>query len=257
MPPRTARYATGFLRALQLTAWILLLSWPATAAAASCRPVIHQAARFTVCSVDLKTEDLRLFWRSGTGQPYRSTRALEGELATRGLRLAFAMNAGMFEADGAPVGLYVEDGTRFRPANTATGPGNFHLKPNGVFFWNGGRAGIFETGRFLKEKPAADFATQSGPMLVIDGKLHPAFLADSTSFKVRNGVGIASDGEVVFAISETAVTFHSFATLFRDVLGCRNALFLDGSVSVLFTPERGHPAFASAIGPIVGVVSRN
>src|SRR5262249_39716599 len=163
--------------------------------------------------------------------------ALEADLADRGQHLLFAMNAGMYEADGTPVGLYVEGGLQLRSVNTANGPGNFHLKPNGVFFWKGTSAGVMETTRFVRARPAVDFATQSGPMLVIDGKLHPSFLPNSTSLKIRNGVGVKDSGQAIFAVSEQPVSFYGFATLFRDILGCANALYLDGSISTLFTAE--------------------
>ena len=39
---------------------------------------------------------------------------------------------------------------------------------------------------------------------------------------------------MVFAISETPVNFHTFARLFRDRIGCRNALYLDGTISQFY-----------------------
>lgn len=257
-PPPSSGQASRrrFLAVLGLAFLTLALSSTPSAATVACRGLSHRAATYTVCTVDLRSADLRLFWQDRAGQPFGAIRALQTDLASRGLRLDFAMNAGMYELGGAPVGLYIENGARLRPANTAAGPGNFHLKPNGIFFWKGQRAGVVETGRYLKERPAADFATQSGPMLVIDGRIHPAFIPDGTSLKIRNGVGVASPDQVVFAISEGPVNFYDFATLFRDALGCRNALFLDGSISVAFTPERGLPLLAPGLGPIVGVVAK-
>jgi quercetin dioxygenase-like cupin family protein len=68
--------------------------------------------------------------------------------------------------------------------NTATRTGapsqipNFYKKPNGIFYVGDGEAGILETGKFLAQKPKANFTTQSGPMLVIDGAIHPAFIVN-------------------------------------------------------------------------------
>ena len=42
----------------------------------------------------------------------------------------------------------------------------------------------------LKQRPQVDPATQSGPMLVIDGRLHSRFDRSSTSLKARTGVGV-------------------------------------------------------------------
>jgi uncharacterized protein YigE (DUF2233 family) len=165
----------------------------------------------------------------------------------------FAMNAGMFKEDQAPVGLYVENRLKVHEADTRSGATNFHMKPNGVFWVGDGVAGVTETSRYLASPPPARYATQSGPMLVIDAKIHPKILPNGTSQKIRNGVG-ACGGAVVFAIAEEPVTFDAFARLFRDGLQCQNALFLDGSVSSLYAPELNRDDELGPIGPIVGVV---
>ena len=137
------------------------------------------------------------------------------------------------------------------------GPGNFGLLPNGVFCIREGRADVIETRRYIDESPACRDATQSGPMLVIDGALHPRFLSDSTSRYVRNGVGTSADGaRVVFAISRNPVTFHEFGTLFKDTLGLPNALYFDGKVSRMYAPAHGRNDPGFWLGPIVGVVSK-
>ena len=228
---------------------------PVAAAPPSCTPVEHAGNRYTVCVIDLTESDLRLFWRDEAGAPYETFRAVETALNRQGLRLGFAMNAGMFNEDNGPVGLYIEAGTEHVAANTNEGPGNFHLMPNGIFYWNGDTAGVMETHRFLAERPAAQYATQSGPMLLIDGQVHPRFLPDSDSRKIRNGVGIIDAHTVAFAISENTVTFYEFALLFRDRLEVRDALFLDGSVSALWAPMLNRAEFGW-FGPIVGVVER-
>ena len=167
-----------------------------------------------------------------------------------------AVNAGMYHADSSPVGLYVEGGQQLKKANTAGGPGNFHMKPNGIFYFTSEEAGVMETGKYLKAKPAADFATQSGPMLVIDGKLHPRFSADGPSLKIRNGVGVRDAQTIVFAISNEAVSFGDFGRLFRDALTCPNALFLDGSISSLWAPSVDRSDEFWPAGPILSAKAR-
>ncbi|KQT88764.1 hypothetical protein ASG59_14965 [Methylobacterium sp. Leaf466] len=223
-------------------------------AATPCKPVQSDGETFTVCTVDLRRERLRLFWLDADGLPYSSL----STLATKqGSQLGFAMNAGMYDKGQAPVGLYVEEGRELKGVSTANGPGNFHLKPNGIFYVKGERAGVMETGRYLKTNPKPDFATQSGPMLVVDGKIHPKISTDGPSQKIRNGVGVREDGRTaVFAISERPVTFGAFARLFKDDLGCRNALFLDGSVSSLYAPSLGRSDLSRPLGPMVGAVAR-
>jgi uncharacterized protein YigE (DUF2233 family) len=226
----------------------------ATPAAAACAPKIFGGANFTVCAFDPRRDDIRLFWKGADDRPYGSFATLADALKAKGRQLIFAMNAGMFKQDQSPVGLYVENGQKLHSADTRGGGTNFHLKPNGVFWIGDGAADVTETSRYLANPPAARYATQSGPMLVVDGRMHPKILPTGTSAKIRNGVGISDSDAVVFAIAEEPVTFDAFARLFRDGLGCQNALFLDGSVSSLYAPELERDDELEPIGPIVGVV---
>ncbi|HEX9169820.1 MAG TPA: phosphodiester glycosidase family protein [Roseiarcus sp.] len=226
----------------------------AVAASAACAPRSFDDAKFTVCAFDPRHDDIRLFLSGSDGKPYGSLAALAQALKAKGERLAFAMNAGMFKEDESPVGLYVENRQRLHEADTRAGATNFHLKPNGVFWIGDGVAGVTETSRYLAAPPAARDATQSGPMLVMDGKIHPKIKPGGASEKIRNGVGACDGGAVVFAISDEPVNFDTFARLFRDGLGCRNALFLDGSVSSLYAPELNRDDELAPIGPIVGIV---
>ena len=223
---------------------------------APCREVAFEQASFTVCTFDLTRTQLRLYWKDRDGQAYGNLGTfVDSENRTKP-PLLFAMNAGMYRADNSPVGLYVENGEQLVKANTASGPGNFHMKPNGVFYIDGETAGVLETGKFLKTRPKAEFATQSGPMLVIEGRLHPRFSANGPSLKVRNGVGTRDAHTVVFAISNDAVSFGDFARLFRDNLGCQNALFLDGSISSLYAPSVNRADGLWPAGPIVSARAR-
>lgn len=219
-----------------------------------CRPLRFAEASYVVCTVDLRRYEIRLFWKSPDGEVVGSFSRLNK--ATEGSRVVFAMNAGMYHEDRSPVGLYVENGRELKKANTANGPGNFHLKPNGVFFVAGQTAGVLESGRFLKQRPKVEYATQSGPMLVINGRIHPKISEQGISRKIRNGVGIRDRHTAVFAISDEPVTFGAFARLFRDELGAANALFLDGSVSSLYAPGLQRADSLLPMGPIVGALPR-
>ena len=246
---------------LPLAALALVLA--AATASADCRRESFEGADYTVCSFDLAQAELRMFWRDGEGEPYRTFPALAADLEQRGMALGFAMNGGMYDETFAPIGLYVEEGRELAPANTKTVTGapedipNFYKKPNGVFFVGGGSAGILETSAFLAKSPAVDFATQSGPLLVSDGKIHPAFIEDSDFREQRNGVGLSGPTIVHFAISEDRVNFYDFARFFRDGLGAADALYLDGgSAPGLYAPELGRadPPGHGGYGPIIGVV---
>ena len=182
-------------------------------ASAACAPKSFDGAKFTVCAFDPRRDDIRLFLSGNDGKPYGSLAALAAALKTKGERLMFAMNAGMFKEDQAPVGLYVENRKKLHEADTRAGATNFHLKPNGVFWVGDGVAGVTETSRFLANPPAARFATQSGPMLVVDGKIYPKIKPGGASAKIRNGVGACDGDAVIFAIADEPVNFDTFARL--------------------------------------------
>jgi uncharacterized protein YigE (DUF2233 family) len=221
---------------------------------------------YVVCTIDPAASDLRLFWRNGEGRPYRTFSNLAAAVAERGRELVFAVNAGMYGAGFAPVGLYVENGEELKAADTASIAGpprrvpNFYKKPNGVFFLGKAGAGILPTDVFLGGRRDVRFATQSGPMLVIGNELHPALIPGSADRTRRSGVGVCQGGQVRFAVSDGEVNFHDFARLFRDRLACPDALFLDGGRGVgLYLPPMGRNDFSwyGGYGPIFGVVEQH
>lgn len=209
---------------------------------------------YVVCRIDPKVTSLEIRDADADGQPYRYFSALSQDIEANGNTLSFAMNAGMFDGQGRPIGYFVEDGKVLRKLNRRNGPGNFHMKPNGVFYVAGDKAGVMETEAFARSGIKPDFASQSGPMLVINGKIHPKISPSGTSAKIRNGVGIDGAGQAVFVISDTPVTFYEFASLFKDELACNNALFFDGTVSALYAPELGRTGNFIPLGPLVGAV---
>jgi uncharacterized protein YigE (DUF2233 family) len=221
-----------------------------------CRKLTEDGADYAICEFARDSAEIRLAYAAEDGTPYGGLGAFASAVAGEGRPLIMAMNAGMYHADLRPVGLYIENGTKRTELNLVCGNQNFSMCPNGVFYVKDGKPRVMETKRFRREKPKADFATQSGPMLVIDGKLHPRFQADSTSRKIRNGVGMRADGSVIFVISDDYVTFHQFAVLFRDTLRARNALFFDGTVSSLHAPLLGRSDGFWPAGPIVAVFAR-
>lgn len=239
---------------------LALLIWPlaalASAAEPDCRDQRFEGLSFTTCRIDLSEDRLRLFLRREDGGAHGSFRSINQALAGDGQKLSFAMNAGMYHADRRPVGLYIEDTAKASKLVTSAGPGNFGLLPNGVLCIRETRADVIESRRFEQENPDCLHATQSGPMLVIDGALHPRFLPDSTSRYVRNGVGTSADGKTaIFAISNQRVTFHEFGRFFRDALNLDQALYLDGNISRLYAPSLNRSDAGFAMGPIVGTVT--
>lgn len=222
---------------------------------ADCQNATYLDQSFTLCEVRAG-DDVRLFLRpSDTAPVYGNFRVIDDALATQGKRLAFAMNGGMYHPDRRPVGLYIEQGREVAPLVTREGPGNFGLLPNGVFCIQPDRFTLVESRAFAATPLRCTYATQSGPMLVIDGAYHPRFLADSDSRLIRNGVGVSSDGaRAVFVIANSPVSFFEFARFFREYLDLTQALFIDGSVSRLHAPDLRRSDWGTLLGPIVGLV---
>lgn len=217
----------------------------------ACERIVFEGSRFTACRYRRGEHRIQLFLDAG-GRPLRSLGALERHLGPRASRLRFAMNAGMYDRRGRPIGLYVEDGVERRALNRRRGRGNFHLMPNGVLSVDRqGRVAVTASEDYRGED--VRWATQSGPMLVIDGALHPRFAENGTSLNIRNGVGVIDADNAWFAISEEPVSFGRFARLFRDRLGCRDALFLDGAVSSLWDRPAGRRDAYPALGPMIAV----
>ena len=186
---------------------------------------------YIVCEVDPGKYNISLFLDDANGQPFKYFRNVEKYLREQGKTIAFAVNGGMYHKDFSAVGLYVENGKTIHPVSTKDGPGNFHMKPNGIFFIEGPKAGVLDTDRFLKSAIKPDIATQSGPMLVIENKIHPRFIVNS----------------------EGRVNFDEFARFFRDEMKTPNALFLDGSISSLYAPELKRYDWWYGLGPIIAV----
>lgn len=244
------------MRRLLLALAVLVSPLAAKTAAAACMATEFEGTPIHYCSA-LAGQDLRLFLRRADGQIYGGFGAIDDALANEGAHLVFAMNAGMFQPDLSPVGLYLENGQEAHRLVTSDGPGNFGLLPNGVFCI-GARFWVMESRSYAAAPPECRYASQSGPMLVIEGALHPAFRADSTSVHIRNGVGVSADGrQAWFVLSDTPLTFDRFARFFRDRLGARNALYFDGSISRLYAPELGLGGAGFPVGPIVGLVEEN
>lgn len=226
---------------------------PAFATALQCGEVVFQDTRSVVCRVDLRTDHLQLFLNDAAGTPFKSLRRVADSLQGHAEQLAFAMNAGMFREDYSPLGLLVMNGHQVHRLNLATGFGNFYLKPNGVFVVSTSGARIVESSQYNALQDPVILATQSGPLLVSAGLIHPGLNPLGTSQNIRNGIGVLSANEVVFAISEEPVNFYNFALLFRDHLKCSDALYLDGNVSSLYVRSLGRDVERAPLGPIIGV----
>lgn len=240
------RYASiGAILLLSIGSFFLVQSWLRSHGSAlapgqsplDANHISFKDQSFDIVKVDPGKYEVRLFWKDDDGQPYEDFATLRDALEKEGRYLRFATNAGIFSEDLTPGGLHVENGEVLKNLNLRDGGGNFHMKPNGVFMLGAEGAGVMQSEAFQQSNPKTTLATQSGPMLVIDNRLHPSFNEGSSNRYIRNGVGVDEEGNIFFAISNARVNFFDFASLFRDELACPDALYLDGSISEFYCPE--------------------
>lgn len=220
-----------------------------------CRTEMASGVEYIVCDVPLDRYDVALRAEDADGRPYETFE--QASASVDGARVRLIMNAGMYHEDRRAVGLAVQDGREVSSLVRGTGNGNYSLQPNGVFFVEDGKARVMETDAYVAGGHKPDLATQSGPMLLIDGELHPRFIDGSDSRYVRNGVCASEDGRTVhLVLSRQAVNFWDFGRFFRDRLGCRDALFFDGQVSSLHYPDAGITYRRDRLGPMLVVTDR-
>ncbi|MEM1321554.1 MAG: phosphodiester glycosidase family protein [Bacteroidota bacterium] len=216
--------------------------------------VQYRGQDFDTYIVDIEKSDLRLFLQDSVGQGLQDLEALRSHVEADGGRLVFATNAGMFAPDHQPVGLYIENGKELHPLDLQEGEGNFYMKPNGVFSIGKSGAHIMESEQFATTGDSSFFATQSGPALLLNDTIHPAFRAGSANTYIRSGVGILSSQKIVLAISVAPVNFFDFAMLFKEYFGCSDALYLDGAISEMFLPALNRMEMNGKFGPFIGIV---
>ncbi|MEM6721957.1 MAG: phosphodiester glycosidase family protein [Bacteroidota bacterium] len=217
----------------------------------------YDTPRILTYEVNPKTDQIRFYWKNEQGDIYGNAKNLKNQLKEKGETLVFAMNGGMYLKDQSPQGLYVEDGRIITPEDSKKeGYGNFYLQPNGVFYINKYNKAIICVSDSLKATRSIKYATQSGPMLVIDGQLHEKFTKGSKNLHIRNGVGVLPNGNLLFAMSKEKINFYDFATFFKEN-GCQNALYLDGFVSRTYLPSKGYEQLDGNFGVMIGVTKNN
>lgn len=219
------------------------------------RSAAAQSSRIFAYTVNAKKTTVQLVWKNRADAVLSTFGQLRNMLAQDGRKLLFSMNAGMYQEDQSPLGLFIAEGRVVHPLNTRKGAGNFYLNPNGVFYVAAnGTAGILTTEAYTYSHIQPRYATQSGPMLLTGGRINPLFTKGSKNLNIRNGVGILQDGSVVFAITESPVSFYDFAAWFK-ARGCREALYLDGAISGMWS-TRGAAGNSGGFGVMIGITSQ-
>jgi uncharacterized protein YigE (DUF2233 family) len=227
---------------------------PSVAADSACRTVTFEDVPLTHCTADPAKHRITMANLGADKQPFASLSAFAASVDSA--QIAFVVNGGMYGDDLKPVGYYVEGGERLKELDRGTGEGNFYMKPNGVFFGTGGAWRVLGSNTFFEtvgDRP--EFGTQSGPLLLVDGKLHPEVQDDGPSKAIRNGVAVDAGSKAHFVISDAPVSFGQLARYFRDVVKVGNALYLDGQVSSLWDPA-SERMDKGRVGPIIVVTKR-
>jgi len=167
--------------------------------------------------VDLTKQELKFYWKNDNGEIINNFINLKEHVAFKSKRLIFAMNGGMYKKDFSPQGLYIENGIVKSEIDTlVNGYGNFYLQPNGVFYITNDNKGVVcKTTDFKNSN--VKYATQSGPMLLVNGEIHSKFRNGSKNLNIRNGVGILPNGNLLFAMSKEKINFYDFATYFKSL----------------------------------------
>lgn len=212
-------------------------------------------SRFVTYTLNCSDKQVKIYWKDDKQEIFKSIQRLKAWLSQRNQQLEFAMNGGMYKTDNSPQGLYIEDYNILSPLDTLSGKGNFYLKPNGIFYITKDNIPVVCNTTDLTETGNIKYATQSGPMLVINGHIHPAFKKGSENLNIRNGVGVLPDNHVMFVMSKQAINLYDFADYFKQ-MGCKNALYLDGFVSRTYLPEKDWIQTDGNFGIIIGVTTK-
>lgn len=234
----------------------LFVAWLALVAVAFPAPetVMKDGVRYFVWKA--APEKVRVVWKDEAGKKLGDFPAAMSYLEGKEEKPLMLMNGGIFEPGGIPSGVLVQEGKELHAVNSRDGDGNFFLKPNGIFLITEKGARVIETSKYPPKDEKILYAVQSGPLLLENGKVHPAFNKGSESRLTRNGVGIAEDGTVVLVISDQKgarfPNFHGFADLFLS-FGCKDALYLDGVISQMRFGEKLEKV-SNRFGSVIAVV---
>lgn len=218
---------------------VALMLLPFSAFAAAKCALTDPSLTLQSYAVNPQQERIAMYWKNGDGSAWGSLRSLLADINRDG-RVRMAMNGGIYDKAYAPLGLYIEKGKQRVALNRASGGGNFFIRPGGVFFVKGQQAGIVSIDKY-RPSPAIDYAVQSGPMLIENGRINWRLKPSAGSRKLRNGVGLTHQGQVIFMLSERETNFFDFACYAQSKLNVRQMLYLDGTISKMYQQGGGVP----------------
>lgn len=218
---------------------------------------VFEGDSFIVARADMRRVRLRMLSRGGGVRSYADAEAV---LRRRGERMLLATNGGLF--DGAPIGLHYEDGRAVRGLSLDTAPppgqkpGNFYYLPNAVLYQDrAGNVAIRDSRRMRGRLGQVRDGTQSGPALVLRGVVHPVARPPNRGVAHQNRVAACVLGprELAIVFVRQPSTFPRLARFLVGRLGCRDAVFLDGTVPGLYVPGQGIDVAPSSFAGILAL----
>jgi len=97
--------------------------------------------QINTCQIDLQKDTLRTYWKDDQGKVFGKFSQLHTWLRDRNQHIVCATNAGIYDKQLQPLGMYVEQGRQLRRLNQRQNAyGNFYMQPNGVFMILDGQA---------------------------------------------------------------------------------------------------------------------
>jgi uncharacterized protein YigE (DUF2233 family) len=168
-----------------------------------------------VFRIDLKKNQLDLVMANFLSQQHASV----DEFA-RYSKALLTINGGFFDHNHRPLGLRIGNQQQYSPLKRISWWGVFYIKDQKPYL-----SGL----RNYKSNENIDFAVQSGPRLLVHGRI-PTLKPGRAE---RSALGISPDGRVIILVTENApMTTTALAELFRSPpLNCKEALNLDGGSS--------------------------
>lgn len=130
------------------------------------------------------------------------------------------INGGFFDRSYHPLGLRVSDQQQYNALKQISWWGVFYIKNKKAYLTNP---------RQYNQRRPVDFAIQSGPRLLINGRI-PSLKGGNAE---RSALGITPDGRVIILVTDHApMNTTALAEIFKaEPLNCKQAINLDGGSS--------------------------
>ncbi len=150
---------------------------------------------------------------------------------------------GFYDNGGNHIGLLQKEGQQISGIDIASsGKGNFYLVPNGVLSFDSLTIQITESKEYNTRTLQEENSIQSGPLLIMNGKLHPKLNLFSPNKHGRSAICTITQNNERFILFVTAldpVNMYTFSVLIKQRFNCDFALLVgSGNTCTNFSPSR-------------------